>query len=405
MAIPQLAVLDNLKDCSDPDAEERLALGKALLAIKEQRLYRQLGHQRFESFLDSETCPFGHTCARHAMRLAERTDLHGVLSLGIGRLTELMRLQPAQATRLLQEGTPAGTVEQLSVRMLRAEIARIQGRPLIKHGSESSSPGVEQWGALVEHWSGSVREQLLSFLLEKQYGQDLGKIQGLLAQGRCPNDAQGVPLSTDHATFSPDTRRSVPQRWVALTMHLEQVERREGRDPATIAQLVRRLHQPIEAWERAVFYLDLCRRDTVRWEHYAHVPACQAIEKMLAGRDWHYNTDQDFLAARLARVKAGSKQPATVRPFWRRLFNEVSPPAEYRQFLGQLPAQIIDGEWQITCTDPYQAEFTLGCLRHRTARLFWQIAADELGINTVRLYWPEGGRKREQLVQLQAQAA
>ncbi|AGY60055.1 hypothetical protein [Gloeobacter kilaueensis] len=398
--ISQLQILDELRHSGDPDAGQRLELGRALLAIKQQRLYLQMGFARFESFLDSERCPFGHTVSRHAMRLAERTELHGALGLGVGRLTELMRLEPEEATRILKEGIAAGSVDKVSVRTLRRHVVRLQGRTGAQRAGidifESDVSAVQ----LIERWSGPAREQVLNLLLEKQFGQNLSRLQGLLQK----SDTGQTNSPTTLPAFWPDSRRGVPQRWVALTTHIEALEQLLGADPSKVTAMLQRLRQPLEAWERAVFYLDLCRRDSTRRERFAQVgSACTALEKMLTGRDWHYNSDQSYLSAQLARGRQG--KAATLRPFWRRLFSEVNPPQPYRDFLGQLASTVQQGEWHLHCSDAYQADFALGCLRHRSTRLFWQIAADYLGVRHIRLCWQEGGREHEQVVPLQLNVA
>ncbi|WP_164928560.1 hypothetical protein [Gloeobacter violaceus] len=399
MSISHLQVLADLRHRSDPDAAERLSLGKALLAIKAQRIYQRLGFARFESFLDSRECPFGHTVCRHAMRLAERTDLHGALELGVGRLTELMRLQPEATTCLLTQGIPAGRLEAVSVRVLRRYILQMQGRSAARISVPVGDESTVCPQQVIERCDGQAREVLLNLLLEQQFGQDLARVQVLL-QGRATPVQSGAPLEA----FWPDTRRGVPQRWVALTAHLEGLERALGGNPAKAAALLQRLRQPIEAWERAVFYLDLCRRDAGRRDYYVQIhSACAAVEKILAGRDWHFNTDQGYLNAQLARGR--QSRPVRLKPFWRRLFNEVAPPQEFQDFLGQLACEVQAGEWCIRCDDSYQADFTLGCLRQRTAKLFWQIAAAHLDVERLRVLWQEGGRPREQVVHLQLSAA
>lgn len=399
MVISDITALSHLRACRAPDALQRIALGQALLAIKHGCLYRKYGFDRFESFLDSPECPFGHTISRYGMKLAERTDLHGLLYLGIGRLTELMRLSPGQVALLLREGTPTGPVAIQSVRSLRRHVHQLLG----SQRSVAEITGVagaleepDRLDALVESWTGSLRERLLSTLLTKQLGQDLARVKLLLDSSARPT------LAIE--PFWPDTRRGIPQRWVALTAHLERLEQRPGAEPTAVASLIQRLGRPLEAWERAVFYLDLCRRDPERIDRFRQLgSAVGAIEKILAGSDRHYNDDQIFLAAQMARGR--QSRPPLQRPFWRRLFREVSPPQEYRALLGSLEAAVEAGQWQIHCTDIYQANYLLQCLRSRQAQLFWQIAAAHLGAQAIQLLWSEGGQGRERTVRLTAAAA
>jgi hypothetical protein len=153
-----------------------------------------------------------------------------------------------------------------------------------------------------------------------------------------------------------------------------------------------------------VFYLDLCRRDPARRARFAQLPSVvPALEKILAGRDPHYQDDRFFLGTQLAR--GGQARPAPVRPFWRRLFREVYPPQEYREVLSGLEARPEGRQWQIRCDDPYQADYVLHCLHARPAQLFWRIAASHLEVEAVRLVWSEGGRPHERVIRLAADAA
>lgn len=398
MVHASIPTFSNLRERSDPTPAERLNLGQALLVIKQQRLYQRYGFDRFESFLDSQECPFGHTVCRHAMRLAEREDLHSALELGIGRLTELMRLKPDLATQVLQEGTPGGPVAAISVRALRRHVAQLRGTsggrmyPVASGGVLN----LEQMGTCLSGWNESSRQQLLDLLLKQHFGHSLAKLQVILQPGKARQEA------TDSlAPFCPDTRCAPPQRWVALTTHLEGLEQAVGGDMSLIIPSVRRLNKPLEAWEKAVFYLDLCRREPGRAQRFARISSVTgAVEQILLGRDWHYNTDQAYLSAQLANLRK-QRRSSALRPFWRRLFSEVNPPEDYRSFLGQLEAQVEGCEWQFTCVDSYQADYTLKCLRHRSTRLFWQIAADYLQVHSVRLSWQEGSCRREQVVVLE----
>lgn len=377
----------------ETDPGKRLALGQVLLEIRNQRRYIELGFDRFEAFLDSEACPVGHTAARYAVKLAERKDLHDHLELGIARLTELMRLPQDMAQQLLREGTPKGPIAAQSVRGLRRHIVSLLG---VGEQPPASAPlHLEQIDQLIESWASPLQEQLLSRLLKKQFGQDLIKLKGLLRR----DHTQGL------APFFPDTRRSVPQRWVALTAHLERLEHLLGGNPKTVTPLIRQLRLPLESWERSVFYLDLCRRDPSRQNTFhRHRSACTAIEKILSGKDKQFNADQQFLQVHLAKGQT-SNQPPRLKPFWRRLFEEVNPPSEYRSFLGQLDAETISDQWQIRCTDSYQAEYLRQCLRNRRTNLFWQIAADMLGSTQICLCWTESGSQKSLVLPLQRQVA
>jgi hypothetical protein len=375
----------------EADPAERLALGQALLEIRDQRRYIELGFTRFEAFLDSEACPVGHTVARYAIKLAERQDLHAHLDLGIARITELMRLPQKAAQQLLREGTPNGPIAELSVRVLRRYVLGLLGeQPVTKMPLRP-----EQIDQLIDSWASPLREQLLNRLLKKQFGHDLSKLRGLLRKDQ----------SHELAPFFPDTRRSVPQRWVALTAHLERLEQLLGGNPRAVSPFIRQLRLPLENWERSVFYLDLCRRDPIRQSAFhRHSSACTAIEQILRGKDGQFNIDQPFLQAQLAQGQS-SKQPPRLKPFWRRLFEEVNPPSEYRSFLGQLDTEVVGGQWQIRCIDSYQAEYLRQCLRNRKTALFWQIAADVIGSTHICLQWAESGKPQTLAFSLQRQVA
>ncbi len=374
----------------EADPAERLALGQALLEIRDQRRYIELGFTRFEAFLDSKACPVGHTVARYAIKLAERKDLHPHLDLGIARITELMRLPQKATQQLLQEGTPKGPISALSVRVLRRYVLGLMGEQPV-----ATPVRPEQIDQLIESWASPLREQLLNRLLKKQFGQDLVKLRGLLRKDQ----------SHELVSFFPDTRRSVPQRWVALTAHLERLEQLLGGNPKAVSPFIRQLRLPLENWERAVFYLDLCRRDPVRQSSFhRHRSACTAVELILRGKDGQFNTDQAFLQAQLAQGQP-SKQPPRLKPFWRRLFEEVNPPPEYRSFLGQLDTEVLGEQWQIRCVDTYQADYLRQCLRNRKTALFWQIAADELGSTHIRMQWLESGKPQTLVFSLQRQVA
>jgi len=387
--------LEYIRSCTASDAAQRLALGQALLSVKHQRLYRSLGFERFEAFLDSPQCPCGHTVARHAMRLAERTELHGALGLGVGRLTELMRLSPQQVRRLLAEGTPAGPLAGLSVRALRRHVLGV----LSTEGActQAAFDRPEQIAALVDGWADPLRERLLDALLTRQFGQDLRRVRGLLTR-------HSAAARVEIAPYFPETRRGVPQRWVALTTHLEALERLLGGEPAAVAPLIHRLGRSLEEWERAVFYLELCRRDPERFARLKRTgTACAAVERIFNGRDWQFGAERAQLTAQLARGRQADA--GRIRPFWRQLYREVSPPAEFRSFLGSLEATVAAHCLQVDCGDLYRAEYVLVALRARPAQLFWQIAASQLAVSSIRLHWQEGGRPRERLISLAADAA
>jgi hypothetical protein len=229
---------------SGSHAASRLTLGQTLLALKHQNAHKNLGYHHFSHFLHAEVLLFRRTILRQAMHLAERTELHDVLYLGIARLNELLRLNPGQALQLLKEGTPSGAVVTLSVRKLRCVVESIKG-------------------------SGSTTSLVLG-------------------------------------SYLPDTLSGHPSRWEALTERLEMLEVLAGQERTSFQVQLQGFNRPLAECEMAVVYLD--RMFANQKEHQPGLSLSRALARILTGRDHTYNARKLQLLRLLATVKQSASK-------------------------------------------------------------------------------------------------
>lgn len=330
-----------------PEAQERLEMGIRLNEIKSSRRYLDMGYRTFDQFLESEEIPLKHSAKRAAMALARRKDLHGVLELGMGRLGQLMRLSPLQASTLLRTGTPAGPVFSLSVRRLASEVDKLLQRQL------RTIPG-------------------LSNLKPSQTEQ--------------------------HKTFVPDTNLDDQSRRAAARDYLLALGKRVKADGK-----IKTLHMkmlPPSVIEKAVVYLDLCTRDPLRKSRLEGITSLESLlRRILAGKDWLYNQDQNWLRWQMVYLAAPDLDLKSVS-FWKSLFKTSCPPERYMEFIRSLRTRLDGEDWYLMPRGPYSAELLLYLLKSSAVRLFWQVASTELGVTRLIINWREGSKKLVRVWQL-----
>jgi hypothetical protein len=275
---------------SGSDAVSRLTLGQSLLALKHQNVHKNLGYHHFSHFLNAEVLPFKRTILRQAMHLAERTELHGVLYLGIARLNELMRLEPGQTLQLLKEGTPNGAVATLSVRNLRCIVesmirenksARTHQPASLKQLKGERPAILKQLQAEIEALPQHQQRELVQALLKKLAPEAAIQQQLELLLQR---PTTSTPLL---GAYLPDTLSGHPSRWEALTERLEMLEVLAGRERTSFQVQLQGFNKPLNECEMAVVYLD--RMFANQKEHLLDLSVSRALARILTGRDHAFN--------------------------------------------------------------------------------------------------------------------
>jgi hypothetical protein len=376
---------------ADSDAASRLTLGQALLTLKHQNVHRNMGYVYFSTFLDAGVVPFKHTTLRQAIRLAERTELHSVLHLGIGRLNELMRLNPERTLQLLQDGTPSGPVSKLSVRKLRRIVeAMLQEDGCIGHHEPSR---LKELLAQIEALELDQQREIVHLLIQKHAPESSN-----------PEQLLHPPTVSTPAleAYLPDTRSGHPRRWQALTEHLEMLNAVASQEQISFQPQLQGLNKPLAECEKAVVYLDRLFR-SLKEQKRCNLSLSRVLTRILTGRDHDFNARK----LQILRLLATSRQPSAMKVsvFWEKLANQVCPPLVYQNFLNCLACAVQQQTWSFRCNSPYQAEFLLHCLQDPVAEVFWQTACAVLDVHSLRIAWQEGRVTQEKVIALKGRLA
>jgi hypothetical protein len=388
---------------SGSHAESRLTLGQTLLALKHQNAHKNLGYHHFSHFLNAGVLPFKHTILRQAMHLAERTELHNVLYLGIARLNELLRLNPDQALQLLKEGTPNGAVATLSVRNLRCIVESMirENNPARAHRSSSlrelqaeRPASLKQLHAEIAALPPQQQRKLVQALLKKLAPEPAIQHQLELL-------LQRPTLTPMLGSYLPDTHSGHPKRWEALTERLEMLEVLAGRERTSFQVQLQGFNKPLNECEMVVVYLD--RMFANQKEHLLDLSVSRALARILTGRDHAFNARK----LQLLRLLATANQSASkkVSAFWQKLHKQVCPPPCYQEFLSQLVSEVQQQTWTFRCCSPYQAEYVQHCLEDPAAGVFWGTACAVLDVHSLRISWQEGRVEQEKVITLKGELA
>jgi hypothetical protein len=379
---------------ADSDAASRLTLGQALLALKHQNVHKNLGYHHFSHFLNAEVLPFKRTALKQAMHLAERTELHSVLHLGIARLNELMRLDPGQTLQLLNEGTPNGAVATLSVRQLRCIVESMIRENNPDRAQRPSS--LKELQAEIEALPPQQQRKLVQALLKKLAPEPAIQQQLELLLQRPTTSTPTL------GSYLPDTLSGHPKRWEALTERLEMLEVLAGQERTSFQVQLQGFNKPLNECEMAVVYLDRTLSATLK-ERECELSVSKALSRILTGRHHTFNARKLQLLRLLATAKQSSS--AKVSAFWQKLNNQVCLPPCYQDFLRHLVSEVQQQTWTFRCNSPYQAEYVQHCLQDPVAGVFWGTACAVLNVHSLRISWQEGRVKQEKVIAPKEQLA
>lgn len=108
------ALVRTINDSKQNIAQNFLVIGHALAQIRDQDLYREMGFNSFNQFLTDQRVDISPRDAERFIAITEDPHFQRHTRLGLSKIMELLKLEPATRERLLSRGAEInGTVKQI----------------------------------------------------------------------------------------------------------------------------------------------------------------------------------------------------------------------------------------------------------------------------------------------------
>ncbi|PIQ24974.1 hypothetical protein COW36_06370 [bacterium (Candidatus Blackallbacteria) CG17_big_fil_post_rev_8_21_14_2_50_48_46] len=137
------ALIDTIVEARQNIAGNFLTIGQALTTVKARKLYRENGFTSFAAFLHDSRIDIAPADAERFMSIAEDPAFSKQAALGLSKMLELLKLPPADRSRLMEVGAnikgQTKSIDQMNLRELK------QASQEIKRAGKSRCERCSRW--------------------------------------------------------------------------------------------------------------------------------------------------------------------------------------------------------------------------------------------------------------------